>query len=96
MCDLLISIDMIDRSILQEINDVKPQTDVVLIDRAGLINSHPPRTSKTLDEYAKQDILPKVSQYSSKYIIFDVYYEESQRQDRNLGKRSEERSQHQL
>ena len=61
--------------------ETKPQTDVLLIDGAGLVNAFPPRTPKTFDEYATQDILPKVLQYSSQHkrtdMIFDVYNEAS-------------------
>jgi len=51
------------------------------MDYWALVNSQPPRTSKTFDDYANQDILPRVRPYSTKYqrvdIVFDVYKESS-------------------
>ena len=41
----------------------------------------PPKTSKTFEEYAVQDVVPKILTYSSKYertdIVFDVYWTSS-------------------
>ncbi|XP_056134724.1 mucin-5AC [Lampris incognitus] len=53
------------------------QGDTVIIDGSALINTLPPRTSKTFDDYAKEDIIQKVESYGAKYkrvdIVFDVY-----------------------
>ncbi|CAE1322710.1 unnamed protein product [Acanthosepion pharaonis] len=64
-----------------ELPDTKPETDVLIVDGAFLVNTVTPRTPKTFEEYARQDILPKVQYYSNNYkrtdIIFDVYHESS-------------------
>ena len=48
---------------------------------SAFINAIPPRNSKTSDEYAREDILPKVNYYGGKYdridIVFDVYKKSS-------------------
>ena len=47
------------------------------VDGSALVNSQPPRRSKTFDDYANEDILSRVRSYSTKYqridIVFDVY-----------------------
>ena len=57
--------------------ETEPEADVIIIDGSALINSLPPRSSKTFKEYATLDVLPTVLAYSSRYrradIIFDVY-----------------------
>ena len=57
--------------------DTEPEADVIIIDGSALVNSLPPRTSKTFEEYAVLDVVPTVLAYSSKYkrtdIGFDVY-----------------------
>ena len=64
-----------------ELPDTKPETDVLIVDGAFLVNTVTPKTPKTFEEYARKDILPKVEHYSSNYkrtdIIFDVYHESS-------------------
>ncbi|KAJ8364285.1 hypothetical protein SKAU_G00131160 [Synaphobranchus kaupii] len=75
--------------------DTEPKTDGIIIDGSALINSLPPRTSKTFDEYAALDVLPTIQVYSSKYkrtdIVFDVYRKASlkaeTRSRRGLGAR---------
>jgi len=51
------------------------------LDGSALVNSQPPRTSKTFDNYANEDILPRVRSNSTTYqnvdIVFDVYEESS-------------------
>ena len=41
------------------------------------MNTTPPRTSKTLEDYAREDILPKIKFYGATYkrvdAVFDVY-----------------------
>ncbi|KAJ8353458.1 hypothetical protein SKAU_G00210250 [Synaphobranchus kaupii] len=75
--------------------DTEPKADGIIIDGSTLINSLPPRTSKTFDEYAALDVLPTIQVYSSKYertdIVFDVYRKASlkaeTRSRRGLGAR---------
>ena len=59
----------------------EPQADAIFIDGAALVNTSPPGKSKTFDEYARENILPKVELYSRKYkrsdILFDVYRQSS-------------------
>ena len=58
-----------------------PEASVIVLDGSALINSLLPRISKTFDEYAELEVVPKVQAYSSKYnrteIVFDVYKEKS-------------------
>jgi len=42
------------------IPDREPKGDAIIIDGSALINALPARTSKTFDDYAKEDIIPKV------------------------------------
>ena len=57
--------------------DREPEGDVIIIDGSALINAIPPRSSKSFDDYATEDILPKVESYGAKYdrvdIVFVVY-----------------------
>ncbi|KAJ8410237.1 hypothetical protein AAFF_G00202180 [Aldrovandia affinis] len=57
--------------------EAEPDTDTIIIDGAALVNSLPPRSSKTFEEYAMLDVLPTIQAYSTKYkrtdIVFDVY-----------------------
>ena len=57
--------------------DTKPNATAIVIDGSALVNSLPPRTSKTFGEYAMLDVLPKVQAFCSTYnrtdIVFDVY-----------------------
>ena len=42
-----------------------------------MVNTTPPRTSKTFEDYAREDILPKIKFYGAIYkrvdVVFDVY-----------------------
>ena len=57
--------------------DKEPQGDAIIIDGSAFINAVPPQCAKTFDDYAREDILPKVNAYGAKYervdIAFDVY-----------------------
>ena len=57
--------------------DNEPQADVIIIDGSALVNSLPPRSSKTFEEYATLDVIPRIRAYSIYYertdIVFDVY-----------------------
>jgi len=59
----------------------RPDSDVLIVDGSSLVNAVVPKTSKTFEEYATKDILPKIEQYSKKHkrtdIIFDVYHKSS-------------------
>ena len=57
--------------------EAEPDTDIIIIDGAALVNSLPARSSKSFEEYAMLDVLPAMQAYSTKYkridIVFDVY-----------------------
>ena len=59
------------------IPDTEPEADTIIIDGSALVNSLPPRSSKTFEDYAVHDVLPSIQAYSTKYkrtdIVFDVY-----------------------
>lgn len=59
----------------------KPESDVLIVDGSALVNTLPPRSPKTFDEYARMDILPRIETYSNTYrrtdIVFDVYWQSS-------------------
>ena len=61
--------------------ETKPESDVLIVDGAALVNTVAPRTPNTFEEYARKDTLPKVEYYSTKHkrtdIIFDVYHQSS-------------------
>ena len=58
-----------------------PDSDALIIDGAAMVNSKPPRESKTFDDYAQDIILPYIDSCLSKYhrvdIVFDVYIQDS-------------------
>ena len=57
--------------------DTEPEVEAIIIDGSALVNSLPPRTSTTFDEYARETIIPNVTALSEKYkrtdVVFDVY-----------------------
>ncbi|XP_034030967.1 uncharacterized protein LOC117514556 [Thalassophryne amazonica] len=57
------------------------QPDCECIDGSSLVYSLSPKASKTIEEYAIQDVVPKIQTYSSKYertdIVVDVYWTSS-------------------
>nr|XP_014351797.1 PREDICTED: uncharacterized protein LOC106706003 [Latimeria chalumnae] len=59
--------------------DTKPEADAIVIDGSALVNILPPHTSKTFDDYAREDVLPKLESYCTKYkridIVFDVCWQ---------------------
>ena len=65
-----------------------PEGDAIIIDGSALINALPPHSSKIFDDYAREDILPKVESYGAKYkrvdIVFDVYKKSSQKSETRL------------
>ncbi len=54
----------------------EPEGEVIIVDGAAMVNSTPPRTSKTYDDYAREDILPKIKFNGATYkrvgVAFDV------------------------
>lgn len=61
--------------------DSEPSADSIIIDGTAMVNASAPGRSKSFDEYATEDIIPKVMFYSSEYrrtdIVFDVYKQPS-------------------
>ena len=57
--------------------DTEPEVDTIIIDGSALVNSLPPRNSRTFEEYAVLDVRPTIQGYLTKYrrtdIVFDVY-----------------------
>ena len=57
--------------------DTEPKCDAIIIDRSSLGYSLSPKATKTFEDYAVQDVVPKIQAYSSKYqrtdIVFDNY-----------------------
>ena len=51
--------------------------EVFIVDGSAMANTTPPRTSKTFEDYAREDILPKIKFYGATYkrvdVVFDVY-----------------------
>ena len=70
----------------------EPQADAIIIDGSAMVNTSPPEKSKTFDEYASENLLPKIEFYFRKYkrtdIVFDVYRQSSLKNEArfNLGK----------
>ena len=64
-----------------QLPESKPESDVLIVDGASLVNTVAPKTPKTFEEYAQNDILPLVQNYSHTHkrtdIIFDVYHKTS-------------------
>ena len=64
-----------------ELPETKPETDVLIVDGTFLVNTVMPKTPKTFEEYARNDIFPKVEHYSGNYkrtdINFNIYHESS-------------------
>ena len=54
-----------------------PVADTIIIDGSALVNALPPRTSKTFNEYAREDVVKQIEVYGTKYqrvdVVFDVY-----------------------
>ena len=57
--------------------DKEPKCDAIIMDGSSLVYSLSPKASVTFEDYAVQDVVPKIQAYSSKYartdIIFDIY-----------------------
>ena len=48
--------------------------EVIIVDGSAMVNTTPPRTSKTFEDYAREDILPKIKFYGATYKIVDVVF----------------------
>ena len=74
--------------------DRDPEGDAIIIDGSAFINAIPPWNSKTFDEYAREDILPKVNYCGGKYdrvdIVFDGYKKSSLKSETKVKRGSEE------
>ncbi|CAC5411388.1 unnamed protein product [Mytilus coruscus] len=61
--------------------DTEPEAGVIILDGSALINTLPPRISKTFEEYAALQVVTKLQTYSCTYtrtdIVFDVYWSSS-------------------
>lgn len=68
--------------------ETEPQAEAIVLDGSALINSLPPRTSTTFDEYASVTVIPYVQALSAKYkrtdIVFDVYLSSSLKSETRL------------
>lgn len=60
------------------IPEAEPYANTIIIDGAALVNSLPPRSSQTFEEYAMLDFRPTIKAYSIKYkrtdIVLDVFF----------------------
>ena len=50
-----------------------PEGEVIIVDGSAMVNSTPPRTSKTFEDYAREDILPKNKFNGATYKRVDEY-----------------------
>ena len=61
--------------------DTEPVADTIICDGSALVNTLPPRTAQTFEDYALLDVLRTILAYSSNYdrrdIVFDVYRQSS-------------------
>ena len=68
--------------------DKEPEVEAIIVDGSALINSLPPRTSTTFDEYTRVTVIPYVQALSAKYkrtdIVFDVYLPSSSKSKTRL------------
>ena len=53
-----------------------PEGEVIIVDGSAMMNSTPPRTSKTFDDYAREDILPKNKFNGATYKRVDAVFDE--------------------
>ncbi|KAJ8258069.1 hypothetical protein GJAV_G00192820 [Gymnothorax javanicus] len=64
------------RKLTYQFNE-EPEADVIIIDGSALVNSLPPWSSKTFEDYAASKVLLTIQAYSNKYkqtdIVFIVY-----------------------
>ena len=58
-----------------DIPERAPEVEVIMVDGSAMVNTTPPRTSKTFDDYAREDILPKIKFYGTIYKRVDVVFD---------------------
>ena len=55
----------------------RPEASAIIVDESALINTLPPRASKSFEEYATKDVILSVEAFAAIYrrtdIVFDVY-----------------------
>ena len=60
-----------------DISERAHEGEVIIGDDSAMVNTKPPRTSKTFEDYAREDIIPKIKLYGALYkivdVVFDVY-----------------------
>ena len=70
------SLQPFSRTMLQY-SDTEPVADTIICNGSALVNTLPPRTAQTFEDYALLDVLVTILAYSSNYdrtdIVFDVY-----------------------
>ena len=58
-----------------------PEGEAIIVDGSAMVNTTPPRISKTFEDYAREDILPNIKLYGAThnimYVVFDVYMKSS-------------------
>ena len=55
--------------------DTEPVTDAIIIDGSALVNTLPPRKSKTFAEYAENEFIPRIKASANKYLRTDVVFD---------------------
>ena len=64
------------------------QANAMIVDGSALVNSLPPRSSKTFEDYAVSVVLPAIKSFSIKYkstdIVLDVYQSSSLKAETRL------------
>ena len=60
-----------------DIPERAPEGEVIIVDGSAMVNTTPPRTTKTCNDYAREYILPNIKVYGAIYkivvVVFDVY-----------------------
>ena len=51
-----------------------PDGEVIIVYGSAMLNTKPPRTSKTFDDYAREYIIPKFTFYGATYTRVDVVF----------------------
>ena len=73
---------------LVTIPNTEPHADAMIVDGSALVNSLPPRSSKTFEDYTVSVVLPAIKSFSIKYkstdIVLDVYQSSSLKAETRL------------
>ena len=56
--------------------DTEPVADTIICDGSALVNTLPPRTAQTFEDYALLDVLRTILAYSSNYDRTDIVFDE--------------------